>query len=115
MRLDADAVDDPEALVRALERFAAADRAVLLGTQMVAKGHHFSGVTLAAVVGLMLASISSLPPLFFSFSGPFSFSSPRGDETLTSAIRQIVFRDLGSGPKAKRRRGRKTDEPPTTT
>ena len=50
VRLDADAVDDPEALVRALERFAAADRAVLLGTQMVAKGHHFSGVTLAAVV-----------------------------------------------------------------
>ena len=34
----------------ALERFAAADRAVLLGTQMVAKGHHFEGVSLAAVV-----------------------------------------------------------------
>ena len=50
VRLDADAVDDPEALARALERFAAAQRAVLLGTQMVAKGHHFSGVTLAAVV-----------------------------------------------------------------
>ena len=50
VRLDADAFDDPEQLARALERFAAADRAVLLGTQMVAKGHHFSGVTLAAVV-----------------------------------------------------------------
>ena len=34
----------------ALERFADADRAVLLGTQMVAKGHHFAGVALAAVV-----------------------------------------------------------------
>jgi primosomal protein N' (replication factor Y) len=31
-------------------RFAAADRAVLVGTQMVAKGHHFPGVSLAAVV-----------------------------------------------------------------
>src|SRR5581483_84123 len=34
----------------ALRRFAAAERAVLLGTQMVAKGHHFAGVALAAVV-----------------------------------------------------------------
>ena len=46
IRLDAD-TEDPLA---ALERFAAADRAVLLGTQMVAKGHHFAGVALAAVV-----------------------------------------------------------------
>jgi primosomal protein N' (replication factor Y) len=46
IRLDADS-RDPSA---ALERFAAADRAVLLGTQMVAKGHHFAGVSLAAVV-----------------------------------------------------------------
>jgi primosomal protein N' (replication factor Y) len=46
VRLDADS-RDPSA---ALERFAAADRAVLLGTQMVAKGHHFEGVSLAAVV-----------------------------------------------------------------
>jgi primosomal protein N' (replication factor Y) len=33
-----------------LQRFAAADRVVLLGTQMVAKGHHFAGVQLAAVI-----------------------------------------------------------------
>jgi primosomal protein N' (replication factor Y) len=46
IRLDAD-TRDPTA---ALERFAATDRAVLLGTQMVAKGHHFEGVALAAVV-----------------------------------------------------------------
>ncbi len=46
IRLDAD-TRDPTA---ALERFAAADRVVLLGTQMVAKGHHFTGVALAAVV-----------------------------------------------------------------
>ena len=50
IRLDADAVAKPGELRAALERFAAADRAVLLGTQMVAKGHHFSGVELAAVV-----------------------------------------------------------------
>ena len=46
IRLDADTRDP----AGALERFAAADRAVLFGTQVVAKGHHFEGVALAAVV-----------------------------------------------------------------
>jgi primosomal protein N' (replication factor Y) len=50
IRLDADAAGKPEQLRAALERFARADRAVLVGTQMVAKGHHFVGVELAAVV-----------------------------------------------------------------
>jgi len=46
MRLDADVGD----VAAPLERFATARRAVLIGTQMVAKGHHFEGVELAAVV-----------------------------------------------------------------
>jgi primosomal protein N' (replication factor Y) (superfamily II helicase) len=50
IRLDADAVAKPEHLAIALRRFADAEGAVLLGTQMVAKGHHFSGVELAAVI-----------------------------------------------------------------
>jgi primosomal protein N' (replication factor Y) len=50
IRLDADAVAKPEQLAASLRRFAEADGAVLLGTQMVAKGHHFAGVELAAVV-----------------------------------------------------------------
>jgi primosomal protein N' (replication factor Y) len=50
IRLDADTAAKPTALREALDRFAAADRAVLVGTQMVAKGHHFPGVSLAAVV-----------------------------------------------------------------
>jgi primosomal protein N' (replication factor Y) len=50
IRLDADTAAKPEALTAALRRFAEADGAVLLGTQMVAKGHHFAGVELAAVV-----------------------------------------------------------------
>jgi len=50
IRLDADALERPGALHDALTRFAATDRAVLVGTQMVAKGHHFPGVELAAVV-----------------------------------------------------------------
>jgi primosomal protein N' (replication factor Y) (superfamily II helicase) len=50
IRLDADAVSKPGAAAAALRRFAEAERAVLVGTQMVAKGHHFVGVSLAAVV-----------------------------------------------------------------
>jgi primosomal protein N' (replication factor Y) len=50
IRLDADTVAKPGALARALARFADTERAVLIGTQMVAKGHHFPGVALAAVV-----------------------------------------------------------------
>ena len=50
IRLDADTAAKPGALREALDGFAAADRAVLVGTQMVAKGHHFPGVSLAAVV-----------------------------------------------------------------
>jgi primosomal protein N' (replication factor Y) len=49
-RLDADAIEKPEQLRDVLQRFARAERAVLVGTQMVAKGHHFPGVELAAVV-----------------------------------------------------------------
>ena len=50
IRLDADVAANPAELADRLGRFAEADRAVLLGTQMVAKGHHFEGVALAAVV-----------------------------------------------------------------
>jgi primosomal protein N' (replication factor Y) (superfamily II helicase) len=50
IRLDADTAAKPELLTAALRRFAETERAVLLGTQMVAKGHHFPGVELAAVV-----------------------------------------------------------------
>jgi primosomal protein N' (replication factor Y) len=50
IRLDADTTTDPAALAGLLERFRSTSGAVLLGTQMVAKGHHFAGVELAAVV-----------------------------------------------------------------
>ena len=50
IRLDADTAARPGALRDALERFAAARSAALIGTQMVAKGHHFPGVEVAAVV-----------------------------------------------------------------
>jgi primosomal protein N' (replication factor Y) len=50
IRLDADTAARPGALREALERFSTARSAVLIGTQMVAKGHHFPGVEVAAVV-----------------------------------------------------------------
>ena len=50
IRLDADTASKPAALAAALDRFRRTEGAVLLGTQMVAKGHHFADVELAAVV-----------------------------------------------------------------
>jgi primosomal protein N' (replication factor Y) len=50
MRLDADTSSSPGVLRDTLERFATTPSAVLVGTQMVAKGHHFPGVEVAAVV-----------------------------------------------------------------
>lgn len=50
IRLDADTASRPRAMHDALQRFAGARAAVLIGTQMVAKGHHFPGVAVAAVV-----------------------------------------------------------------
>ncbi len=50
IRLDADTTRGRGELRDALARFAESDRVVLIGTQMVAKGHHFPGVRLAAVV-----------------------------------------------------------------
>ncbi len=50
VRLDADTAAHPARLAEALNQFRESERGVLLGTQMVAKGHHFEGVALAAVV-----------------------------------------------------------------
>ncbi|MEO9177069.1 MAG: primosomal protein N', partial [Gaiellales bacterium] len=50
LRLDADASARRGALEEVLERFAREPRAVLVGTQMVAKGHDVRGVRLAAAL-----------------------------------------------------------------
>jgi primosomal protein N' (replication factor Y) len=49
-RLDADTAREPGTVRDTIARFRAAACAVLVGTQMVAKGHHLPGVSLAAVV-----------------------------------------------------------------
>jgi len=48
--LDRDTVRRRDGLERALGTFAAGNAQVLVGTQMVAKGHHFPGVTLTGVI-----------------------------------------------------------------
>ncbi len=57
-RLDRDSVGTGERLTERLSRFARGELDVLVGTQMVAKGHDFPGVTLVCVVsadtGLLL-------------------------------------------------------------
>ncbi len=54
-RLDADTSKGYGEGPRILEKFGSPGSAVLLGTQMVAKGHHFPDVTLAAVINADLA------------------------------------------------------------
>lgn len=48
--LDRDTARSPAQLLATLERFAAGTTQVLVGTQMVSKGHHFPRVTLTAVI-----------------------------------------------------------------
>ncbi|HUK11807.1 MAG TPA: primosomal protein N' [Thermoanaerobaculaceae bacterium] len=48
--LDRDTARSPAQLVATLERFAAGASRVLVGTQLVSKGHHFPAVTLTGVI-----------------------------------------------------------------
>jgi primosomal protein N' (replication factor Y) len=50
LRLDRDAVEDPEALQQVLADFGKGEAKFLVGTQMVTKGHDFPNVTLSAAV-----------------------------------------------------------------
>jgi primosomal protein N' (replication factor Y) (superfamily II helicase) len=50
LRLDSDVAASPARLREVLDRFASPAGAVLVGTQMIAKGHHFPQVTLVGVV-----------------------------------------------------------------
>ncbi|HQE55850.1 MAG TPA: primosomal protein N' [Candidatus Fermentibacter daniensis] len=55
MRMDRDTVSSPGANWEILARFARREADVLLGTQMVAKGHDFPGVTLVGILAADLA------------------------------------------------------------
>ncbi|MDR3084864.1 MAG: primosomal protein N' [Christensenellaceae bacterium] len=63
LRMDADTVRSKDALVDILRRFRSGEAEVLIGTQMLAKGHDFPRVTL---VGAMAADLSLNVPDFRS-------------------------------------------------
>lgn len=52
MRVDTDAVRGRRALERCLKAAAEGEASILIGTQMLSKGHHFPGVTLVGVVNV---------------------------------------------------------------
>ncbi|WP_157954397.1 primosomal protein N' [Saccharospirillum mangrovi] len=52
IRFDRDAITTADALNRQLERTREAGPAILVGTQMLAKGHHFENVTLVGILDL---------------------------------------------------------------
>jgi primosomal protein N' (replication factor Y) (superfamily II helicase) len=85
-RLDADTAANKDAVPELLARFHSAPQGVLLGTQMVAKGHDFPDVTLAVV----LDADSTL-----------RFPDFRAEERTFALIAQLAGR-AGRGPKGGR-------------
>ena len=67
-RMDADNVTNKDALVDILDRFGSASGAILVGTQMIAKGHHFPNVALVGIIdadnGLHVADFRSAERTF---------------------------------------------------
>ncbi|MBE0429626.1 MAG: primosomal protein N' [Thermoleophilia bacterium] len=86
LRLDADTVKGYGEGPRILARFAAQEKAILVGTQMVAKGHHFPEVTLAAVINADLA---------------LQFPEFRAEERTFSLLTQLAGRSGRAGPPGK--------------
>lgn len=68
LRMDADTTSGKEGHRKVLERFGTGDYPVLIGTQMVAKGHHFPNVNL---VGVLFAEESLNYPDFRSAERTF--------------------------------------------
>jgi primosomal protein N' (replication factor Y) len=85
-RLDADTAGTKDAVPELLARFQAAPEGLLLGTQMVAKGHDFPDVTL----GVVLDADSTL-----------RFPDFRAEERTFALIAQLAGR-AGRGPKGGR-------------
>ena len=85
-RLDADTTTVKDAVPELLARFDAAPRGLLLGTQMVAKGHDFPDVTLGVVVDA---------------DSTLRFPDFRAEERTFALIAQLAGR-AGRGPKGGR-------------
>jgi primosomal protein N' (replication factor Y) len=85
-RLDADTAGAKDAAADLLARFHAAPAGLLLGTQMVAKGHDFPDVTLAVVLDA---------------DGTLRFPDFRSDERTFALIAQLAGR-AGRGPEGGR-------------
>ena len=85
-RLDADTAQNKDAVPELLARFHASPAGLLLGTQMVAKGHDFPDVTL----GVVLDADSTL-----------NFPDFRAEERTFALIAQLAGR-AGRGPKGGR-------------
>ncbi|MCK5784942.1 MAG: primosomal protein N' [Candidatus Sabulitectum sp.] len=84
IRMDADTTSTRSSHWKIIQKFSRGEGDVLLGTQMVAKGHDFPGVTLAAVIG---AEMGLYMPDF------------RAQETTFNLLLQIAGR-AGRGEKA---------------
>ena len=111
IRLDADTAAQTGALREALERFASARSAVLIGTQMVAKGHHFSGVEVAAVVD---ADAGLAFPDFRSEERTFQLVTQLAGRSGRDAPGRVHRADVPAGRDAVRLRRSATTSPATS-
>ncbi len=93
-RLDADTAAGRGAHARILAAFGEAESAVLVGTQMVAKGHDFPEVTLSAILDA---------------DATLRFPDFRAEERTFAMVAQLAGR---SGRGAGRRRGDRADPGP---
>jgi primosomal protein N' (replication factor Y) len=90
-RLDADTVEQ-RGVAETLRAFAGASSAALIGTQMVAKGHHFTGVALAAVVA---CSCRRSSPTRARSSLPHGTTSPASSRASSSGGVSLRIRRSG--------------------
>ncbi|MCL2621822.1 MAG: primosomal protein N', partial [Firmicutes bacterium] len=77
LRMDNDTTQNKDSLIKILDKFANTKPAILVGTQMLAKGHHFPSVTL---VGIIDADVS------------LHFSDYRASERTFQLITQVAGR-----------------------
>lgn len=109
IRIDRDTMNGKESFDKALAKVQAKEYQILIGTQMLAKGHHFPDVSLAAIIDLDSALYSSdfraserLAQLFVQVAGRAGRASRQGTVVLQthhpehSLLKTLVYQNYSN-------------------